>query len=218
MRKALPLALALSLALALVMAQGCGGSAPREGEPTGPPLRVEQARLEAPGLVLLAASATVDADGQAQASQVQATVEGGAVGGGGGSLPAEARPPLTIEAPDSSWDLRGRTVRFTGGVRAQRAQVVLTCDELQVQYASGERVQSALATGRVEVVHGTRTATSDSALLTTADGSIVLTGDPRISDGPNQLSGQRITLYLDDERVRCEGCRLRVDGQAVSPK
>jgi lipopolysaccharide export system protein LptA len=187
----------------------CGQTSVPEAPPTGPPLRVEEARLEAPGLVLLAASATVQGDGLTQASQVQATVQGGGV---------EPRPPLTIEAPDSTWDLRDRTVRFTGGVRARRAQVELTCDELQVRYADAERVESALATGQVKVVHGQRTATSASALLTTADGSIVLTGDPQISDGPNLLSGQRITLYLDDERVRCEGCRLRVDGQAVSPR
>lgn len=210
---ALSFGLAVALAVALTHGLACGDAAldlGRDEEPAGPPLRVEQARLEAPGLVLLAASATVDGDGQAQASQVRATVES--------SAESAARPPLTIEAPDSTWDLRGRTVLFTGGVRVQRAEVVMTCAELQVQYAGADRVETALATGQVKVMHGQRTATSDSALLTTADGSIVLTGSPKISEGPNQLAGQRITLYLDDERVRCEGCRLRVDGQAVSPK
>lgn len=193
-------------ALGLACASGEAPSA----APLGPPLVVEEARLEAPGLVLLAATASVEGDGLAQASQVRATV----------LPPAQAsdRPSLTVEAPDSTWDLKARAVRFSGGVTVTRAEVVLTCDELLVQYAGADRIESALATGRVQVRQGERRASGDSALLTTADGSIVLTGTPRISEGPNELSGQRITLYLDDERVRCEGCRLVVDGQAVSPR
>jgi lipopolysaccharide export system protein LptA len=54
-------------------------------------------------------------------------------------------------------------------------------------------------------------------VLTADDGKVVLTGDPRVSDGPNVLEGASITLYLDDERLECASCRLVVQGAAVAP-
>ena len=73
------------------------------------------------------------------------------------------------------------------------------------------------ATPPSRVVRGARTATGATARLTTADGRLVLEGDPRIVDGPNTLTGDRITLFLDDERLECERCRLEVQGGAVLP-
>ena len=42
-------------------------------------------------------------------------------------------------------------------------------------------------------------------------------GSPMIADGPNQLRGREIALYLDDERIECDSCELVVRGDAVAP-
>jgi lipopolysaccharide export system protein LptA len=70
------------------------------------------------------------------------------------------------------------------------------------------------------VTRGERAATSAKAELEGATGRITMTGEPRLSEGPNTLAGDRIVLWLDDERATCEGaagapCRLVVEGSAL---
>lgn len=187
---------------------GSGSSAAQDGRypADAPPLVVQQARLEAAPLLLLADRASLDEAGRGQASGVRARVE------------SPARPPLVIEAPDSTWDLRTRTVRFSGGVRAWRGEVLLECEELQVVYAGPDEVESALALGDVRLRHGGRAAQGERAELLARDGSLVLTGSPRLQDGANELVGRAITFYLDDDRVRCQDCRLSIQGSALGPR
>ena len=84
-------------------------------------VQLEDVRLEvADQLVIHAAQATVEDDGAVQATVVQASLAGKAV------ADEVAPPPLEIDAPRSEWDMRTRTIRFTGGVTAVRGEVTLT--------------------------------------------------------------------------------------------
>lgn len=160
-------------------------------------------------LQLRAAQATVQDDGSVEAEAVEATLSGEA-------LPGEAEPPpLEIDAPRSEWDMRSRTIRFTGGVRAVRGEVQMDCAELVVTMLDADRVDRAVATGGVTVRRGARLATGAEGVLDARSGEVRLTGAPVLSEGPNRMSGQTITLYLDEERVVCDGCRLVVEGDAV---
>ena len=126
------------------------------------------------------------------------------------------KPPLEIRGDRSSWSLKDGIVVFEGEVVATRGDVVLRCARLEVTYAD-DRVQTALASGGVTVEHAARRATASRAQLTVSDGRIVLTGSPEVRDGPNRLEGEPITLFLDDERIECDGCKLVIDGAAVAP-
>lgn len=199
----------------LLLLLACGATPLPPEDEGAPRLVVEEAVLRAgEGLTLRAARATVDDLGVGQGSQVQAELRAPAppVDAAGA---APARPPLQITAPQSDWDLRTRSVRFTGGVTATRGAVTLTCQELEVRYASADQVDTATARGQVQVLHGQRTARADQAVLTAADGALTLTGAPQLTEGANTLTGQRIVLWLDDERVRCDDCRLVVAGTAL---
>lgn len=133
---------------------------------------------------------------------------------------SDGRPPLEIVAERSDWDLKARTARFLGTVQVRRGEVTMRCDALEVRYADAERIDRVVATGSVEVRRGERLATSAAAELDGATGRIALTGEPRLSEGPNTLVGHTIVLWLDDERATCEGaegapCRLVVEGSAL---
>lgn len=168
-------------------------------------LVVEQAVLSLEdGTTLQLSQATVDRDGRGKGEVVRATTPGA--------------PPLQIDAPTSDWDLKAREARFTGGVTAVRGDVTLTCQTLSVRFASANRVQTASAEGAVVVRQGERRAEGARAELNAETGEIALTGDPRISEGSNTMTGARITLWLDDDRVRCDQCRLVVDGEAIAPR
>lgn len=130
------------------------------------------------------------------------------------------KPPLEIVALGSTWDLKARTARFTGDVTVTRGEVVMRCGVLDVAYADADHIDRVVATGSVEVRHGARTATSGRAELEGATGRVTLTEEARLAEGPNTLTGARITLWLDDDRAQCEGldgssCKLVVDGTAL---
>ncbi len=184
-------------------------------EPTPPP--EHRARLEGvslrleQGLEVRAAQAVVDDEGIVRAEVVEASLEDR--GASGAKAPP---PPLEIDAPRSEWDMRSRTILFTGGVTAVRGEVTLTCDELVVRMLDADQVDKAEASGSVRVTRGERVAVGGRAVLDARSGEVVLTEDPVLSEGPNEMSGKRITLFLDEERVVCDGCRLMVEGSAVS--
>lgn len=168
-------------------------------------LTVQEAALTLEdGSTLRMAQATMDRDGVGQGTTVSATASG--------------KPPLNIQAPSSEWDLRSHVAVFHGPVTATRADVTLTCETLTVTFAGARRVRTAEAAGSVVVLQGERRATGDRAVLDADTGEIVLTGSPRVAEGSNQLTGQKITLLLDGEKVRCDQCQLVVDGDAVAPR
>lgn len=187
--------MALGLALA-----GCAPPPPSEGTPGTEligvrgqlgPWQAEAARVQ-----LIA--------GMAHAEDVRAT----------GSA-AEGAPPLHIDADAAEWDLKGHTARFTAHVRVTRGPVTLTADQLDVRYTANNRVDVVSATGHVVVTRGERVARADRATLTAGDGRVVLTGAPTLTEGINALTGDRIEVYLDQEKATCAGaagapCRLTV--------
>ena len=78
------------------------------------------------------AGAWVDEDGDGHGRDVVAEVSGA--------------PPLVVSGTKSRWRLRDGVMVFEGSVEAQRADVTMFCDRLEVTY-DGENVQTASATG-----------------------------------------------------------------------
>ena len=134
------------------------------------------------------------------------------------SAPGAAPPPLKIEADRSDWDLSRQEVSFEGGVTLVRGAFTLTCQELKVGFASPEQVDWAVATGDVEISRDELRAQGQKAELTAATGRVVLTGSPELHEGPNRLRGNRLVLWLDQERVECESCELIVHGDGLRPE
>ena len=148
------------------------------------------------------AGAWVDDQGDGEGTEARAEVAG--------------PPPLEITGARSNWNLKAKTVVFEGEVRATRGPVVLECAKLEVSFRD-ERVQEATATGSVRVTRGARVATSSAAHLTADDGRLVLEGGVALVEGESRMTGAKMTLYLDDERVECSPCRLVVAGEAIAP-
>ena len=133
------------------------------------------------------------------------------------SAPAPA--PLVVTGDHSRWSLAEENVVFEGNVRATRGDVVLVADSLTLRYAAGKLVD-AHAEGHVRVERGARLATAERAVLNGETGRIVLSGHPTVRDGPHRMTGESMSLYLEDDRMECEKCRLEVNGaalQVVSP-
>jgi len=179
----------------------CGGAVSIE---QGPPMQGVEivAGVEREALVLTLAGAWLDDDGSGHGTDAAAVLPG--------------PPELKIEGERSTWSMAEGTFVFEESVKATRGPVTLYCDKLDVDYVD-DRVQEARAQGNVRVVRGDRVATALEALLTVADGRLVLEGEAVLEEGPHRLTGDRVILWLDQDRASCEGCVLSVAGEAVAP-
>ena len=191
--------------MVLLLALGCAFSAPpipvpaSGDEPSMQGVTVEMGQQEGATIVGME-EAWLDDDGSGRGSRPLAEVVG--------------PPQLVITGQTVQWSLRDGVVVFDGEVEVVRADVVLRCVRLEVTYR-GDRVERAVAQGEVRVTKGDRFAQGESAVLTVDDGRLELSGGVSLREGPHELTGERVVLFLDAERVECDQCRLEVDGRAV---
>ena len=72
------------------------------------------------------------------------------------------------------------------------------------------RVQVIVATGNVRIDQGTRWAVGGRATYEQQGRTLVLTENPVLHDGPNEVVGDRVIVYLDENRSVVEGGQKRV--------
>lgn len=114
--------------------------------------------------------------------------------------------PIQIKANSLNLDYKGNSVEFTGSVHAQQSGTTLTSKSLKVLYGDkfGD-IKQVIATGDVKMVQGGRWATGQRAVLDEVKHTVEMTGQPVIHDGPDQVAGRRIIIYLDSEKSFVEG-------------
>ena len=67
-----------------------------------------------------------------------------------------------------------------------------------------------MAIGKVRIDNGTHWATGGRAVFEQGARTLVLTENPVLHDGANEVSGDRVTVFLDENRSVVEGGRKRV--------
>lgn len=144
-----------------------------------------------------------------EATQVaSAGPSGGQNQGGafGGLQFSNNKSPINITSDTMALDYKGNSVLFTGHVNAVQATGHLTSDRLRVNYGQGFKdVKEMIADGNVRISQDTRWATGDHAVLDQTKHTVVLTGSPVVHDGTDQITGRRITVYLDTGKSVVEG-------------
>jgi lipopolysaccharide transport protein LptA len=116
--------------------------------------------------------------------------------------------PIDIKSDTMALDYNGKAVMFTGHVRAIQAGGQLTSDKLKVAYGDNfHDVKQMFADGNVRISQGNRWETSDHAVLDQTKHTVVLTGSPVVHQGPDQITGKRITVHLDSGQSVVEGAR-----------
>ena len=73
-----------------------------------------------------------------------------------------------------------------------------------------QRVHEVVAVGSVRIDQGTRWATGGKAVFDQTRRTMVLTENPVLHEGPNEVAGDRVVVYLDENRSVVEGGRKRV--------
>lgn len=129
------------------------------------------------------------------------------------SVHVQSQPELVVSAEHSSWTLAEGKAVFEGGVTATRGDLSLQCNRLEVLHGKDGQVESAVATGEVEIRRDGWLARGETASLDQVAGRLVLSGSPRLEEAGNVLIGERIVVSLESEEVNCERCTLSIGAQ-----
>lgn len=114
-------------------------------------------------------------------------------------------------------DYRTRILTYAGNVVVTQADLKLESDTLRVVLdtaaQSNAQVKEIVAAGNVRMRKGTRWATSGRAIFDNSKRTVTLRDNAFLHDNANQIRGDSVVVYLDEERSVVEGGKGRV--QAV---
>jgi lipopolysaccharide export system protein LptA len=123
----------------------------------------------------------------------------------------EAPKPIVIHSTKLEADNKKKTVTFTGDVDAQMDNFSVFCDKIVVYYEeapekkgpeeTATKIDKIVATGDVKIVRAEGgVATGKKAVYYQLDEKLVLTGNPVVKEKNNFVEGDRITLFLKEDR------------------
>lgn len=115
------------------------------------------------------------------------------------------------------YDYSRASIFFEENVKVQNPEYTMTCERLVVMLNSTNDVKWIKATRNVILVNGDRSAKCDEAIYTKADGKVVMTGrEVIVQRAKDQMTGTKITIWLNDERVECEPARMVLQEATVN--
>jgi lipopolysaccharide export system protein LptA len=172
-------------------------------------------------LALLAALAATAAEPPARdAAKGNALFDAGSFG--------NRKEPITVTADNLEYDYKANVVVYRGDVLAVQGDTKVRSDTLTVTFATRDgtpagapapadpaakgnpKLQQIVAVGNVRIDNGSRWATGGRAVFEQGTRTIVLTEAPVMHDGPNEVIGDRVIVYLDENKTKVEGGRKRV--------
>jgi lipopolysaccharide export system protein LptA len=117
--------------------------------------------------------------------------------------------PVEISSESLSVDQAANTATFRGSVVVGQGALRLAAEEVLVQYGEGPdgvtRVEFIRAAGDVTVTNGAEAAEAQEAVYRVGPGTIEMTGEVIVTQGPNAVSGDRLTIDLAGGVANIEG-------------
>lgn len=115
--------------------------------------------------------------------------------------------PVIIDADQMEAFRKESLVVFTGNVVARQNNSVQHADRMEVYLDErGDRVLRIISTGNIRIVtRDCRTATAKRVEYYDAEQRVELLGNARVWEADNVVTGERITLYLNQERSIVQG-------------
>jgi lipopolysaccharide transport protein LptA len=130
--------------------------------------------------------------------------QGGAFGG---MQFGNSKAPIYIKSKSMSLDYQNHSVLWIGEVHATQADSQLTSDRLRVNYFDKDfkQMKDMIADGNVRLSQGTRWATGQHGVMDQTKRTVILTGSPVAHDGNDQITGCKITVFLNTSQsvVEC---------------
>jgi lipopolysaccharide export system protein LptA len=142
-------------------------------------------------------------------------------GGAGGRVRSaaaaeEPEPPVTITADKMEYYSDRDVVIFTGNALAIRGDITLSAKRMEATLSQGvdneeNSIRKIVAEGDVNFRHvdpetgDERFATGERGEYLADEETVVLTGEPRVWEGKNVVTGEKMTFHIDESRFVVEG-------------
>jgi lipopolysaccharide export system protein LptA len=180
---------------------------------------VATAALVALALQGLAPSSVAAAPAEAANPPASTAAEPSKPESGGGDFLGDfslgsSKEPINITANQLDFDYQQNRVTYKGEVRASQGDLVIDSDTLIVTFDRAEdqkqaQLREVIAQGNVIITQGTRKATGGTAVFSQTKRQILLMENPVLRDGPNEVTGDRIIVYLDEGRSVVESSQKK---------
>ncbi|HUG37019.1 MAG TPA: lipopolysaccharide transport periplasmic protein LptA [Candidatus Limnocylindrales bacterium] len=117
--------------------------------------------------------------------------------------------PVTVDADQLESLQKEGLVIFTGNVVARQNNSTQYADRMEVYLDSGgDKITRTVSTGNVRIItRDCRTGTARRAEFYDAEQRVLLIGNARVWQEDNVVTGERITIYLAEDRSVVEGGR-----------
>ena len=149
---------------------------------------------------------------------------------------ADRSEPIDIRSHSLEFLYAEKRVRYQDKVVATQGEVTLTCNLLTVTYeepprsngttqpsssatTSQQRLREIIAEGDVRVQSESGYATGKKLVFDQHKRTVILSGNAVLHEGANQVSGDRVIVYLDERRSVVEGrARMQLIPQSDDTK
>ncbi len=120
-----------------------------------------------------------------------------------------AKEPVIITSQTLIADNKNNTATFAGSVIAKTGELTMYSDKMTVSYDDSAKTISKIhAIGNVKVNKGASALFSDEAVYFNAEEKIIFTGNPKVVQEGNVITGREIIFYLKDDRAVVEDSRV----------
>jgi outer membrane protein assembly factor BamD len=130
----------------------------------------------------------------------------GALDALGGDKIVDSGQPIDITSDKVESYTKDNLIVFKGNVTARQKDIVIYADSIEaVIVEDGKGIEKVVADGNVKVQQGLRVANCQKAVFYNLDRKVVLTGDPKLWEGDNMVSGEMIVFDIEQNRVDVKG-------------
>jgi lipopolysaccharide export system protein LptA len=202
---------AVVLALLLSLAPDPGGAQPAQRKRAAPPAAAPAAPAEKPRAAEAAPTKKGDGkadnkkgDGKADNKKGDAKADNKK-----GDTKADKSAPVTVDADQLESLQKEGLIIFTGNVVAKQDNSTQHADRMEVYLdAGGDRIVRTISTGSVRIItKDCKMGTARRAEYYDAEQRVILIGNARVWQDDNVVTGERITIYLAEDRSVVEAGR-----------
>lgn len=123
-----------------------------------------------------------------------------------GGIKADPSQPVEVTADNLEVDQTTGQATFSGNVLVTQGEMKLSADKVQVIYDQEARKIARMdATGNVLLVSGLDAAEAQNAEYTVDSGTIVMTGNVLLNQGPSTIAGERMVVDLTTGAAQMSG-------------
>jgi lipopolysaccharide export system protein LptA len=145
------------------------------------------------------------------------------------NIKKSATRPMVINSKTLEMDDVSKVVTFTGDVNAKTGDFIIDCQKMLVYYKNlsknkkiiedETKISKIVATGKVRISRSQGgLATAEKAVYFEDDEKIVLTGKPVVKQGNDFVEGDRITIFLKENRSVVESSIGKKVKAVIFPK